>query len=193
MKIVGCDLHTRYQQIAMLDAETGELVERRLEHESGEARAFYAALSAPVRVGSRPPGTRAGSSACWPSWGTRCGSGMRRRSGRRRVARPIAKRRAGLLTSFIINGRVAAQGCRRGDSAHYPMVMKKCRANRLRERGPEAHFSKSARSGAPPSSSLPTSSTRVILRCRWWPPAKVRDVWDPPERSCYLSGGNGGW
>jgi len=26
MKIVGCDLHTRYQQIAMLDAETGELV-----------------------------------------------------------------------------------------------------------------------------------------------------------------------
>jgi hypothetical protein len=40
MKIVGCDLHTRYQQIAMLGAETGELVERRLEHESGEARAF---------------------------------------------------------------------------------------------------------------------------------------------------------
>ena len=30
MKIVGCDLHTRYQQIAMLDRETGELVERRL-------------------------------------------------------------------------------------------------------------------------------------------------------------------
>jgi hypothetical protein len=24
MKIVGCDLHTRYQQVAMLDAETGE-------------------------------------------------------------------------------------------------------------------------------------------------------------------------
>ena len=35
----------------MLDDETGELVERRLEHESGEARAFYAALSGPVRVG----------------------------------------------------------------------------------------------------------------------------------------------
>ena len=34
MKIVGCDLHTRYQQIAMLDQETGELVERRLEHGS---------------------------------------------------------------------------------------------------------------------------------------------------------------
>jgi hypothetical protein len=31
MMIIGCDLHTRYQQIAMLDTETGELVERRLE------------------------------------------------------------------------------------------------------------------------------------------------------------------
>jgi transposase len=56
MKIVGCDLHTRYQQIAMLDTETGELVERRLEHESGEARAFYAALPAPVRVGIEATG-----------------------------------------------------------------------------------------------------------------------------------------
>jgi hypothetical protein len=34
MKIVGCDLHTRYQQVAMLEQETGELIERRLEHES---------------------------------------------------------------------------------------------------------------------------------------------------------------
>jgi len=56
MKIVGCDLPTRYQQVAMLDAETGELVERRLEHESGEARAFYAALSSPVRVGIEATG-----------------------------------------------------------------------------------------------------------------------------------------
>ena len=56
MKIVGCDLHTRYQQIAMLDEETGELIERRLEHENGEARAFYAALSGPVRVGVEATG-----------------------------------------------------------------------------------------------------------------------------------------
>jgi hypothetical protein len=45
MMIIGCDLHTRYQQIAMLHRETGELVERRLEHENGEARAFYTALA----------------------------------------------------------------------------------------------------------------------------------------------------
>jgi transposase len=56
MKIVGCDLHTRYQQIAMLDTETGELVERRLEHESGEARAFYASLEGAVRVGIEATG-----------------------------------------------------------------------------------------------------------------------------------------
>jgi len=56
MKIVGCDLHTRYQQVAMLDGETGELVEQRLEHASGEARAFYAALSGPVRVGIEATG-----------------------------------------------------------------------------------------------------------------------------------------
>ena len=56
MKIVGCDLHTRYQQIAMLDEETGELVERRLEHASGEAREFYAGLEGPVRVGIEATG-----------------------------------------------------------------------------------------------------------------------------------------
>jgi transposase len=56
MKIVGCDLHTRYQQIAMLDQETGELIERRLEHAGGEARGFYAALSGPVRVGVEATG-----------------------------------------------------------------------------------------------------------------------------------------
>ena len=56
MKIVGCDLHTRYQQIAMLDEETGELIERRLEHESGEARAFYTSLAGAVRVGIEATG-----------------------------------------------------------------------------------------------------------------------------------------
>jgi hypothetical protein len=44
MLIIGCDLHLRYQVIAMLDTETGEISTRRLEHENGEARAFYAGL-----------------------------------------------------------------------------------------------------------------------------------------------------
>jgi hypothetical protein len=40
----------------MLDTDTGELVERRLEHESGEAQAFYAGLSGEVRVGIEATG-----------------------------------------------------------------------------------------------------------------------------------------
>lgn len=51
MLIIGCDFHSRFQQIAMLDPQTGEIIERRLEHETGETRKFYAALPGPARVG----------------------------------------------------------------------------------------------------------------------------------------------
>jgi len=52
MKIIGCDYHPSYQQIAMVDSETGEMWEGRLEHEQGEARRFYQALQGQVvRVG----------------------------------------------------------------------------------------------------------------------------------------------
>ena len=57
MKIIGCDFHPSYQQIAMVDTETGELRERRLEHEQGEARRFYQALQGQrVRVGMEAVG-----------------------------------------------------------------------------------------------------------------------------------------
>ena len=56
MMIIGCDFHSRFQQIAMLETETGEIAERRLEHENGEAKAFYAALGGPVRVGMEATG-----------------------------------------------------------------------------------------------------------------------------------------
>src|SRR5450432_2219392 len=56
MKIIGCDFHTRYQQIAMMDETTGELTERRLDHESGEAQAFYRSLQGAVRVGIEATG-----------------------------------------------------------------------------------------------------------------------------------------
>ena len=55
MKIVGCDLHTRYQQIAMLDQETGELIERRLEHGT-ERPSVLRSLARPVRVGIEATG-----------------------------------------------------------------------------------------------------------------------------------------
>ncbi len=57
MIIIGCDFHTRYQQIAMAEETTGELLlERRLDHESGEAHAFYRSLQEPVRVGIEATG-----------------------------------------------------------------------------------------------------------------------------------------
>src|SRR5712691_10906768 len=56
MLIIGCDLHTRYQEIAMVETATGEIVRRRLEHENGEARAFYASLAERARVGIEATG-----------------------------------------------------------------------------------------------------------------------------------------
>ncbi len=57
MILVGCDFHSRYQQIACVDTETGDLIERRLEHENGEARAFYSSLSRPARVAVEATGS----------------------------------------------------------------------------------------------------------------------------------------
>jgi len=56
MLIIGCDFHSRFQQIAMLDPQTGEVIECRLEHENGEARKFYAGLATPARVGMEATG-----------------------------------------------------------------------------------------------------------------------------------------
>jgi transposase len=58
MKIIGCDYHPGFQQIAFVDTETGELQERRLEHRE-EAEEFYRDLrvqGAPVRVGMEASG-----------------------------------------------------------------------------------------------------------------------------------------
>ena len=83
MIIIGCDFHTRYQQIAMAREETSELlVERRLDHESGEAHAFYRNLqSSHERFlwASKLRGPFTGSSACSRNSVTNCGSGTPRR------------------------------------------------------------------------------------------------------------------
>src|SRR5713226_2097322 len=57
MKIIGCDLHAAQQTIAMLDRETGEVVEKTLRHEGEEVRAFYTALPAPVTAGIEATGS----------------------------------------------------------------------------------------------------------------------------------------
>lgn len=56
MLIIGCDLHTRYQEIAMLDTTSGEMVTRQLEHEKGEAKAWYASLPGHAIVGIEATG-----------------------------------------------------------------------------------------------------------------------------------------
>jgi transposase len=57
MKIIGCDFHPSFQQIAMLDGESGERVRRRLEHAGGAAERFYRSLAGePVLVGVESSG-----------------------------------------------------------------------------------------------------------------------------------------
>ena len=57
MRIIGCDLHAAQQTIAMLDRETGEIVERTLKHDGTTVRDFYAALPPPVVVGIEATGS----------------------------------------------------------------------------------------------------------------------------------------
>ena len=55
--IIGCDFHPSYQQMAMLDTQSGEVMERSLAHENKEeVRKFYAGLPAPACVGIEATG-----------------------------------------------------------------------------------------------------------------------------------------
>ena len=54
MKIIGCDFHPSFQQIAMVDTETGEHTEKRLT--PSEAVEFYSQLSGKVVVGIEASG-----------------------------------------------------------------------------------------------------------------------------------------
>ena len=57
MIIIGCDFHPRFQQIAMLNDETGEYQELRLEHGNGAADEFYRRRQGQaVRIGMEASG-----------------------------------------------------------------------------------------------------------------------------------------
>src|SRR5262245_15312808 len=56
MTLVGCDLHTRKQQVAALDTKTSEIYERELVHDGSGVEEFYAALPHPVTVGIESTG-----------------------------------------------------------------------------------------------------------------------------------------
>src|SRR2546430_11399504 len=57
MRIIGCDLHTRQETMAMLDTEIGEVLEKTLQHEGEKVREFYSALPRPVQVGIEATGS----------------------------------------------------------------------------------------------------------------------------------------
>jgi transposase len=51
------DLHTRQQTVAMLNVETGKIVEKTLQHEGESVREFYSTLAGPTRVGIEATGS----------------------------------------------------------------------------------------------------------------------------------------
>jgi hypothetical protein len=55
---IGCDFHTRFQQLTYKDKETGDLKQIKLSHEGDAVRNFYASLAkdARVRVGIESTG-----------------------------------------------------------------------------------------------------------------------------------------
>jgi transposase len=57
MRIIGCDLHAAQQTIAMLDGDTGEVVERSLAHDGETVREFYASIPGPAVVGIEATGS----------------------------------------------------------------------------------------------------------------------------------------
>src|SRR5215467_2722260 len=57
MRLIGCDLHASQQSIAMLDRDTGAVMETTLNHEGEAVRAFYASIPPPVVVGIEATGS----------------------------------------------------------------------------------------------------------------------------------------
>jgi transposase len=56
MMIIGCDFHPSFQQIALVDEETGEYGERRLSHREEAVRFYRSLVGRKVRVGVEATG-----------------------------------------------------------------------------------------------------------------------------------------
>jgi hypothetical protein len=59
MKIIGCEFHPRWQQVAVFDAGTGEVEEYKLTNGDGQAERFYRKLAVPASSGM-PTATASG-------------------------------------------------------------------------------------------------------------------------------------
>jgi transposase len=56
MKIIGCDFHPSFQQIAVFETTTGEIRELKLLHADGQATRFYQGLEEPALIGMEAVG-----------------------------------------------------------------------------------------------------------------------------------------
>ena len=73
MRIIGCDLHARQQTLAMLDTETGEVVNRTLMHEGNQVREFIPNFRVRCWWASKPLDPCSGFWICWRSWESTAG------------------------------------------------------------------------------------------------------------------------
>jgi hypothetical protein len=67
MQTIGVDLHTRQQTVAMLNVETGEVVEKTLRTKAIWCGSSIRLLLARLAWESKPPVRCSGSSSCKPS------------------------------------------------------------------------------------------------------------------------------
>jgi hypothetical protein len=69
MIIIGCDYHPGFQQIALVDTETGDYGEHRLEHSEGAEKFIVTSLPRTRRCEWewKPVGMHAGLNVCWRS------------------------------------------------------------------------------------------------------------------------------
>jgi transposase len=109
MRIIGCDLHATQQTIAVLDRETGEVVERKLAHEGTTVRDFYASLAPPVVVGIEATGSMGWFVRLMEELGIACrvGDPAKIRSGETRRQKHD-RRDARLLLDLLSNDRFPA-------------------------------------------------------------------------------------
>jgi len=82
MTLVGCDLHSRKQQVAVLDTSTGEVLEEELAHDGDAVERFYRALPPPVTISIETTGYTQWFHALMHRLGHTVSSGKRGRSGR---------------------------------------------------------------------------------------------------------------
>ena len=82
MRLIGCDLHASQQSIAMLDRDTGVVVEKTLKHEGETVRAFYASIRPPVLVGIEATGSMGWFLRLMEELAIECASGIPSRFGR---------------------------------------------------------------------------------------------------------------